>query len=504
MGTIADLLTRQGDIAAQGYREGGKIASGLATTLGAIPGQVVAQVAAQKRQGVEDQLTAKQLEGAQLGVEKAKTDASERVKALADAKYIGQVMGQFVKPDGTFDEPKMLAMTAQHDPSLVPVVQQHITAAKEARAKLIQTQQGIETSALGAAEKAQKIREADTDYLAGRAQFVKDNSPPGQIDGTVLAFELARLHGEGVDTTPVTNALRSGVPANKVIDAAIRASESQRKLQDSEATAAGTAANLAADNTRADAALAETTRHNKAEEAKAAQGGGLTGNAAAERGDAVEIVKGLKDGTTSPNVLESARTTALGAAIQAEAHRQGVDTASMTRNWISTKKAIQSLNSTQQIRLTEGIDKASHSLDKIEELSAALTPLMSRYGIKALNKAQLALAKNGTYGKDAASIATRLETQIADVTAEIGTVIMGGGAPTDHGLELAGKNLSSDWTADVLRDAVKQVRYNLNLANNARNDLLREAGVDVKAAEKTLANGQVIQKQPDGSWKVIR
>ena len=202
-----------------------------------------------------------------------------------------------------------------------------------------------------------------------------------------------------------------------------------------------------------------------------------TGNAEMEQANAKTVAAGIIAGNTAPSILEGTRGTAQGMALMAEINRLGGNSDSILRNWTATKRAISSLDSPQQIRLAQTINKASASLDKVEELNKEWQDVGARFGIKAFNRASLTAAQNGVYGPKAASVAQRLDGQIADVTGEIGQAIMGGNSPTDHGFELAGRNLKSDWTADVLSDAIKQTRYNLNLAQNARNDMLQNLGV---------------------------
>lgn len=214
-----------------------------------------------------------------------------------------------------------------------------------------------------------------------------------------------------------------------------------------------------------------------------------TGNAEQEQGNAKTVAAGIIAGDTAPSILEGTRGTAQGLALMAEIKRQGGDSDKILRNWMATKGAIRALDSNQQVRLAEVINKASSSLDKLDELNQQWSDNASRWGIKALNRASLTAAQNGVYGPEAASVATRLDSQIADVTSELGQSVMGGNSPTDHALSLASKNLSSDWTQPVLSDAIKQVRYNLNLAQNARNDLLGQMGVTSTQVQTPPAAG---------------
>jgi len=201
-------------------------------------------------------------------------------------------------------------------------------------------------------------------------------------------------------------------------------------------------------------------------------------SSARQANDVAEIVKGYKDGTTPVNL--PGRATKEYTAIQAEAHRQGFDLSKAVNNFVATQRAITSLNSTQQIRLTENISKATEMLPRIESLNDALESEMKSFSkgkVQLINRGLMSAAKNGAYGDNAKTLATQLDAQIADFTSDLGNVYMGGNAPTDRGLELASKNLNSDWDKKTFKGAVDQARYNLNLANSARNDLLDKLGV---------------------------
>jgi len=192
--------------------------------------------------------------------------------------------------------------------------------------------------------------------------------------------------------------------------------------------------------------------------------------------DVKDIASGIADGTLPPTLATQGNAKER-FGIAAQLKRNGINLSKLISNWLGTQRAITSLNSNQQIRLVENIDKASDSLDKVEELNQQLTAAMPRGKYKTLNRAALAVAKSGAWGQPAAQAANLLEGQIADLTAEMANVYMGGNSPTDHGLELAQKNLNSSWDEVTLSAAIQQARYNLNLAQNSRNDLLGQMGV---------------------------
>ncbi len=131
-------------------------------------------------------------------------------------------------------------------------------------------------------------------------------------------------------------------------------------------------------------------------------------------------------------------------------------------DWTAYKKWIQTVNSTQQTRLRQATSFAYESLDIIEGLAKE----WDRGPYPILNKANLLLAKQGALGEKAMGIATRLDTQIADLTSELGTVYKGGNSSTDESLKLAAKNLSTDWSRDVLIGNIDLTRRNLQIRLN--------------------------------------
>jgi len=183
--------------------------------------------------------------------------------------------------------------------------------------------------------------------------------------------------------------------------------------------------------------------------------------------DVKETVKGMKDGSLPP--VMPARGSKEYLALMAEAHRQGFNVSEANLDWAATQKHIATLNGAQQTKLNQSINALPELLDSVEGLAKQWQA--GKFPI--LNKANLALAKNGVYGSQAATIANRLDAQIADVNADLAAVYMGGNSPTDHGLELAIKALSSDWDQTVLLNMVKQARENVRIRQNS----IRNTGV---------------------------
>lgn len=183
--------------------------------------------------------------------------------------------------------------------------------------------------------------------------------------------------------------------------------------------------------------------------------------------DVKESVAGMKDGTLPP--MMPGRATKEYLATMAEAHRQGYDLQAAVTDWNATQKHVATLNGQQQTRLNQSINALPDLLDTVD----ALASKWKGGQFPVLNKANLALAKNGAYGDDVATVARQLDSQIADVTADLGNVYMGGNSPTDQSLALAGKSLSGDWSEKVLHDMVTLARNNVTIRQNS----IRNTGV---------------------------
>jgi len=218
-------------------------------------------------------------------------------------------------------------------------------------------------------------------------------------------------------------------------------------------TEASLAAKAAAGDTQAEAALKRLDQSKR--EARPVTNI-MTGN------DAKDIADAIENGDQPPTLQGLYRNAG---PVRAELARRGVPLAKMETDWKATQKIISTMNGPQQLRLRQAISVASDSLDKIDSLYQEYHSLVGDAGMKAFNKAGLAAAKQ-LPGR-AGAVATALDAQIADVTAELGNVYMGGNSPTDHSLGLAAKNLSSDWNKQTFEEALKQARANIKIRQNS-------------------------------------
>lgn len=220
--------------------------------------------------------------------------------------------------------------------------------------------------------------------------------------------------------------------------------------------------------------------------------------------DVKETVAGMKDGSLPP--LLPGRATKEYLATMAEAHRQGFDLAGANTDWIATTKHLATMNGAQQLRLNQSVNALPDLLDTVDTLASKWKG--GRFPL--LNKANLAAAKNGVYGEDVASVARQLDAQIADVTADLGNVYMGGNSPTDQALSLAGKSLSGDWSQKTLTDMVALARKNVTIRQNS----IKHTGVAGASADNpyganatqkpasgpTVRDGITVAPNPDGTF----
>ncbi len=200
-----------------------------------------------------------------------------------------------------------------------------------------------------------------------------------------------------------------------------------------------------------------------------------SGNAAGGGLDmAADIAEAIMRGEQQPDTQNMSR--AMSDRVRGHMAKAGFNLNDANLDWKATQRHLTTLNGAQQTRLRQAIGTAAESLDVIQGLSDQWKG--GRFPI--LNKANLALAKNGAYGKDAASIATQLEGQITDVTSELANAYMGGNSPTDHALQLAAKNLSADWDQKVLTDMIKLAKTNLAIRRNS----IEQAGPITASSQK--------------------
>lgn len=188
------------------------------------------------------------------------------------------------------------------------------------------------------------------------------------------------------------------------------------------------------------------------------------GNAGGGVGDAgiKDIAQAIMKGEQPPTLQGLYRQ---GAAVRAELAKQGFNLARAESDWHATQKHLATLNGAQQERLRQAVSFTSDSLGIIDDLYSQWQKVGSTSGWKAFNKASLETAKQ--LPGQAGNIANRLEAQINDLTAELGTVYKGGNSSTDESLKLAAQNLKAEWNEQTFKSALGQIRQNLEIRQNS-------------------------------------
>jgi hypothetical protein len=485
-GTLLELIQAPARVRAAALRANGQNRAQLVANLGSLAAGIPAQIQQQKVAAQQQEMQGLQLNAAR----RSETDVTELDQAF---KLAG-------------DREDILNRISGH---LRPTVAKLFADADEAALKVKKLKHDAEV--------------AEFDYFgtlaAGLKPFLSGN-PESDIPAVLVTLQHARENGHEVeDLWKQIQANPEALP--KIIDGLIAKSpkqvelsqtaarDAQRAAHDTETAAqaamrdAATAMDRDQDNARQASAAAETGRHNLAMEATAQQRA-----TAAQRHDlAMEAAARLRAGTSSDtatdakaiaDAIESGdqppELTGLyryAGPVRAELAKRNYNFTDASVDWQATKKHVQSMNSTQQLRLRQAAETAYHSLDVIDELASKWKG--GKFPV--LNRVNLLAAKNGGFGEDVASVARQLEAQISDLTSELGNVYMGGNSPTDHALSLAGKNLSAEWSEKVLRDMTKLARTNLRIRLNSMNSI-GAAGVTSPAAAPTATTTAPIQVGP--------
>lgn len=193
------------------------------------------------------------------------------------------------------------------------------------------------------------------------------------------------------------------------------------------------------------------------------------GGTAGTTDDAAAIADAIVSGKQPPVTTGLYK---LGGPVRAALAKAKYDLSKANQDWVATNRMLSSMNGPQQLRLRQAVTFTKDSLPIIEGLADE----WKAGGFPLLNAAQLEAAKQGVLGQKAQSIATRLSTQINDMTSELGTVYKGGNSSTDESLKLAASNLDANWSVETLHDAIKMIRQNLTYRENSMN-LVQTGGI---------------------------
>lgn len=178
--------------------------------------------------------------------------------------------------------------------------------------------------------------------------------------------------------------------------------------------------------------------------------------------DIKNVADGIESGKIPPETKGYYRNSGR---IVAELAKRGTDLSTLQNEWKATQRFVQTANGDRQVRMRQNIDMVNHSLDNIEGIYSQLRSILPDTGFKSLNRASLQAMKQ--LPGQAGALAQALDGNIADLTGELGNVVMGGNSPTDHALSLASQNLNGSWNEDSFHEAVGQIRKNVGFRKSS-------------------------------------
>jgi hypothetical protein len=391
-------------------------------------------------------------------------------------------------PQGLHDQ--LLSQLNQYDPEKTPALLEQWSNGLISEQEQVKQQQETLKALYG------------DDPIKGAAQLLSQTTDPQDY-----AQEYAAVLGS-VHSPDARRLIAQTFPAPESITnpEAFAAVQAKAKALTTTQSEKDTAANQAALRAQAAASLAETHRHNVADEGVSRQNAATAATRASQdsaqaNDDAQQIAQGIMNGDQPPDL---ARLYGKGAAVRAELERHGYNLTKATQDWTATQKYLSTLNGAQQTRLRQAVAFTTESLPIVR----GLVTEWDSAGLPLLSKANLDAAASGAYGPTQQSLAVRLRGQIADLTSELGTVYKGGNSSTDESLKLAAQNLSGNWSKQAALDALAQIEQNLTIRKNSMISA-GVAGVTNNAyapagAEATGGATVKVTRGPDGRLTVTR
>jgi len=168
------------------------------------------------------------------------------------------------------------------------------------------------------------------------------------------------------------------------------------------------------------------------------------------------LAQGLVDHKIVPTQRALGRFTA---PALARAVARGYDQAKEQTIFNGVQRQMATLNGPQQTRVRKAVETAGDMLTEVTGLFDQWVKLAPLNGFRDINSVSLEASKHlpGEMGE----IAQRLESAIARFNPEMGFVLQGGNAPTDHAMKLASQNLQANWNERTFRGALNDLRGNL-------------------------------------------
>jgi len=152
----------------------------------------------------------------------------------------------------------------------------------------------------------------------------------------------------------------------------------------------------------------------------------------------------------------------------------GYDNTKAVQDWTSMQKRLQSMNSTQQLRLSQAIFALEGSTEQAERLYADWQSTGLPTGFSTFNRAALEIASR--MPGEAGVAAATLKSHIEDMAAELAVIYRGGNSPTDQAFEAARKSLNEDWNPAQFSKNLELIKQNLRIRQNSITNSSQVAG----------------------------
>lgn len=144
----------------------------------------------------------------------------------------------------------------------------------------------------------------------------------------------------------------------------------------------------------------------------------------------------------------------------------GYDLTKATEDWTAVQKWTNTENSATVVRARVAADSAQQYITTLRGLAQQWNQTDP---VHVLNHVNFQAALNGAYGQTQQNIAQQVQTQIADLTSDMGSVYRYGLSSTDSSMEQATKTLSTDWNGGELNASLDIISQNLQVRINSLN-----------------------------------
>lgn len=174
----------------------------------------------------------------------------------------------------------------------------------------------------------------------------------------------------------------------------------------------------------------------------------------------------VMDGTAPPpsSSTGSISSNAANQQMRAYMSANGYDLTSATEDFTAVQKWQSTVNGPTFQRAIVAADSAQQYITTLQGLAQQWN---SNDPVNALNAANLTAALNGAYGPQQQAVAQQMQTQIADLQADMGSVYRYGLSSTDSSMENAAQTLSTSWDQNQLDASLQIIAQNLQIRINS-------------------------------------